>query len=366
MNIKKKIYIHFFYKFTLGGAETAFKRLVDNDLNSKRAHYVFIFNRRDISDLPKNVKDINLLQVIKLRRHSKNLSIYGWLYNGAILSFLCSFIFRKIKIVFSIQNPWRERSEIKLKNYLVNILFVVITKSHKIKKIIFPDLFSKRTHNLAGVPPQKSEVVHNGFDIELNQYDEELNLKNKDIFKLSYVGRFDEVKDIPFLIEILAFWIKDLDERNKKRIIINFWGYGLDKKNNELIDLLNKKKISKYVLLNGIETNLEKIYQNSNLLLLTSKSEGLPSVLIEASKFGIPWISTKVGAVDEIAIDGIDFIVDRKDKNNFTNKINYYSNNFFSGKFNFFIKIRKEKIDIFKNRYDIKDSINRYFLTNND
>ena len=49
-------------------------------------------------------------------------------------------------------------------------------------------------------------------------------------------------------------------------------------------------------------------------MLLTSKSEGLPSVLIEASKFGIPWISTKVGAVDEIALDGIDFIVDKKDK----------------------------------------------------
>ena len=78
-----------------------------------------------------------------------------------------------------------------------------------------------------------------------------------------------------------------------KRIIINFWGYGLDKKNNALIDLLNKKKISKYVLLNGIETNLEKIYQNSNLLLLTSKSEGLPSVLIEASKFGIPGLVQK-------------------------------------------------------------------------
>ena len=366
MTTKEKIYIHFFYKFTLGGAETAFKRLIDHDLNSKRTHYVFIFNRRDISDLPKNVKDINLLQLIKLRRHSKNLSIYGWLYNGAILSFLFSFIFRKIKIVFSIQNPWREKSEIKLINYLVNILFVVITKSHKIKKIIFPDPFSKKTHYLAGVPLQKSEVVPNGFNIELNKHDEELNLKNKDIFKLSYVGRFDEAKDIPFLIEILSYWIKDLDEQNKKRITINFWGYGLDKKNNALIDLLNKQKISKYVLLNGIETNLKKIYQNSNLLLLTSKSEGLPSVLIEASKFGIPWISTKVGAVDEIALDGIDFIVDKKDKKNFTNKINYYSNKFFSGEFNFFIKIRKEKINNFKNRYDIEDSINRYFLTKND
>ena len=112
------------------------------------------------------------------------MSIYGWLYNGAILSFLFSFIFRKIKIVFSIQNPWREKSEIKLINYLVNILFVVITKSHKKKKIIFPDPFSKKTHYLAGVPLQKSEVVPNGFNIELNKYDEELNLKNKDIFNL--------------------------------------------------------------------------------------------------------------------------------------------------------------------------------------
>ena len=250
---KKNIIIHFFYKFKLGGAETAFKRLVDYDLGSERKHYIFVFSKRDFSDLPSNIKDIKLFQLFKLRKNYQNISFYGWLYNGALIAFFCSLIFKKIKITFSIHNPWREKDEINYISYILNNFFINISKSSRVKKIIFPDILSKKTHNLVGVPTFKSEVVPNGFDIRFNELDSLSNNQKNNFFKLLYVGRYDEVKDIPFLIEILSLWIKNLDEANKKRIIIDFWGHGLNKSNIELLNLLKKEKIIKYVSLNGLK-----------------------------------------------------------------------------------------------------------------
>jgi glycosyltransferase involved in cell wall biosynthesis len=49
----------------------------------------------------------------------------------------------------------------------------------------------------------------------------------------------------------------------------------------------------------------------ADLLLLTSKTEGLPGVLIEAAAAGVPSVAYDVGAVDEVIEDGLSGIVVR-------------------------------------------------------
>jgi glycosyltransferase involved in cell wall biosynthesis len=46
------------------------------------------------------------------------------------------------------------------------------------------------------------------------------------------------------------------------------------------------------------------ILSNADILVLPSKSEGLPTVIIEAMSFGIPVIATKVGWIEDVIKDG--------------------------------------------------------------
>ena len=49
--------------------------------------------------------------------------------------------------------------------------------------------------------------------------------------------------------------------------------------------------------------------QRSDLLILTSTTEGLPRSILEAMATGLPVIATKVGGVPEIIRDGVDGIL---------------------------------------------------------
>jgi glycosyltransferase involved in cell wall biosynthesis len=54
----------------------------------------------------------------------------------------------------------------------------------------------------------------------------------------------------------------------------------------------------------GWQSNLTTFYQESNLMLLTSDSEGTPLAIMEAAYLGCPTISTNVGGVADIIEDG--------------------------------------------------------------
>lgn len=54
----------------------------------------------------------------------------------------------------------------------------------------------------------------------------------------------------------------------------------------------------------GFRTDLAAIYRALDMLVIPSRSEGMPTVLIEAMLMGVPVISTSVGAVPDVVCDG--------------------------------------------------------------
>ena len=54
----------------------------------------------------------------------------------------------------------------------------------------------------------------------------------------------------------------------------------------------------------GALTDLDQAFAAANVVLLTSRTEGLPRVLIEAGIRGLPVVATDVGYVRDIVIDG--------------------------------------------------------------
>ncbi|MBR4329999.1 MAG: glycosyltransferase, partial [Candidatus Riflebacteria bacterium] len=72
----------------------------------------------------------------------------------------------------------------------------------------------------------------------------------------------------------------------------------------ELESLIKKLNLTNKIHFFGIIKDLEDIYSDLDLLILCSKNEGTPVVLIEALASGCPVASTNVGGVSEVLENG--------------------------------------------------------------
>lgn len=108
---------------------------------------------------------------------------------------------------------------------------------------------------------------------------------------LLFVGRLSIDKNVPKLIDATSLL--------KNTVILNIVGDG--EKKSELEGLILAKKL-KSVILHGNRTgkDLIKFYKNADIFLLTSDSEGLPLVLLEAMASGTPIIASDVRGIREL------------------------------------------------------------------
>ncbi|WLR41504.1 glycosyltransferase [Bacillus carboniphilus] len=109
-------------------------------------------------------------------------------------------------------------------------------------------------------------------------------LKEKDERWIVTIARLSQEKNIKLLIE--AFHRAKIDELTKLYII----GDGPERE--KLEELVNKFKIQEKVFFLGFLDNPYTYLKQADLFALTSNSEGLGNVLIEALYFNVPVIST--------------------------------------------------------------------------
>lgn len=149
-------------------------------------------------------------------------------------------------------------------------------------KEIFPNLNNKQI------------TVYNPIDfkiIEKKSYDDsEIKEKEKELLSSSYicsVGRLDEgQKDFKTLIMAYAN-LKNEKKINEKLILV---GDGPDKV--KLENLVKDLKLEKDIIFLGKKSNPYIWMRNSKAFILSSKYEGLPTVLIEALLLNVPSISS--------------------------------------------------------------------------
>ena len=162
---------------------------------------------------------------------------------------------------------------------------------------------------------KKHHVIENGFD-----FDGVVNQKvSSSKLRLGSVGRMVALKGQKTLLNAVSKLDKDL--RNK--ISVNFYGDG-----DELaeLEMLAKDKCSDIdVIFHGIVTNRDKIYNNIDLLIVTSETEGLSLAMIEAMAYNTPVIATDVGGSPRLAInDKTGYLFDYKDESKLADIITKY------------------------------------------
>lgn len=145
----------------------------------------------------------------------------------------------------------------------------------------------------------KSILVRNANIKYLENGTNEISDINKDIqvagneMKISFIARFTYEKNHLLALKVA----KCLYEKNIS-FKLDFYGDGplFEMIQNE-IHLHNLEAV---VTLHGFTDNLKKIYEATDILLITSLTEGLPMVLLEAMSYGIPVVSTNVGQIEEV------------------------------------------------------------------
>ena len=163
--------------------------------------------------------------------------------------------------------------------YLLNKFDEVISISKGVKEdllLTYPNLLSI-----------KNKVIYNGFNFEkIITLSKEINKYEKDSYFI-FVGRIVEEKQIETIIKTFYFFKKK--NKNYKLLII---GSGNSEYESKLKNFIKILEIESSVIFLGKQENPYKYIKNAKALLLSSKYEGLPSVIIEALILNVLVVST--------------------------------------------------------------------------
>lgn len=162
---------------------------------------------------------------------------------------------------------------------------------------------------------------------------------------LSIVGRFSPVKN-----HFLAFDI--VNSMNSNYVLNVFGDKTLDiiEESSEYNDVLvTEISKSNKIVHHGRISDVEKIYTNTDILLVTSKSESFSMVTIEALSFGIPVLSTLTEGSTFLLNDGYNGFICRS-KDEFIEKIVIIKNDYKKFSRNAFESSEKFSKDIYINK----------------
>lgn len=155
---------------------------------------------------------------------------------------------------------------------------------------------------------EKTTIIYNGYDFDkMKKLANEEKIKKNSVFEIIYCNRFDENKNPLLLIEAAKY----LKEKTDK-FHINILGKG--ELEDSMKELIKKYKLEKNISILGYKKNPYPYIKNSDLVCVTSKTEGFSTLIIEGIYFGKPFISTSGGVTSEIRSYNIGLIADSPKK----------------------------------------------------
>jgi len=183
---------------------------------------------------------------------------------------------------------------LRIKNYLAGFIFSFLYK--KIDYLYFGSNSSKNwwLKFYPWMHIKKNLVHYNGVELQKNF--KHKKIKNK--LSISFVGRLEKENNPEFFLKIAKDYMK-----TNKNVVFNIYGEGVMEK-------YLKKIAEKRMMFHGWQ-NKNKIYKNSDIIIITSKVNNFPYVALEAKSFGVPVISCSKGDIKKII------------KNNFDGYISY-------------------------------------------
>ena len=116
----------------------------------------------------------------------------------------------------------------------------------------------------------------------------------------AFIGRVTHIKRPDRFLDVVS-------EIKRRGVNLEFFIAG----DGELLDQCREKiaRESLPITVLGWQTNIEKVLSAADVVVLTSDNEGTPLSLIQAGMAGLPVVTTRVGSVPEVVLDGVTGII---------------------------------------------------------
>lgn len=212
-------------------------------------------------------------------------------FKGDIYSY---FAFRPLKTpLVSTCHNWTDTDRIvslygKLDRLVLRRYAAVIAVSEAVKQRLLS----------SGVREDRIEIIKNGID--LRPFAEAApslrGIVGSGVPTVGFVGRLSREKGADIFLQVAARVVAAIP--NAKFVVV---GEGPEREALEaLIDQLG---IRDNVFMVGRRTDMPSVYASFDLMMLSSRDEGLPMAVLEGMSSGLAWVATAVGDVPKIIQD---------------------------------------------------------------
>lgn len=234
-------------------------------------------------------------RLVRLLQKLKPEVLQGWMYHANVASAWCSKFLSGPQLLFCIHNSIYDlRDEKRLTAWIIKRGAAL---SARCDRIIYCATSTARQHEELGYDPQRSLIIHNGFDTEAFHPDSEARCRlqnelqlNANSIAVGLIARFDPHKDHENFFAAARIIADSIPEA---RFVLA--GKGIDAGNSSLNDMISRHALSEHVCLLGERSDIPRIMAGLDILLSSSSSEALPSVVGEALACEVPCVVTDVG-----------------------------------------------------------------------
>ena len=204
---------------------------------------------------------------------------------NSVLAGICSSFFKIKLILLVVENP---KLYDRNKNY-----FKLLKRCYKIG---VRGTNSQRYLESKNIEKNKIFIPHNVFEFDPNKKDQEI------LYDLIFIGTLNSDKRPDVFVELVAAVKKYMP--SIRSVIL-----GEGEMKNDILKQIKSLSLEKNIEVLGFRKNVADYLNKSKLLVMTSQTEGMPMVILEAMSFGVPCVVPNIGDITDFAINNYNSMV---------------------------------------------------------
>ena len=301
--------IHVISGLGIGGAEHTLYKLCKYDINNKHIvislggseKYFYLLKKLGTPVYIINLKFYSINKfflLIKILRYLKPDIVQTWLVHADLIGGIAARLSGTKNIIWNVRHSDLEIKKTKLSTTLF------ITAASKIFYLLIPKFIivvlkkAKKIYKIKNFHKSKLKYIPNGYDLSILRpskfqriiFRKKIKIK-KSTMLIGNVSRYDPKKNHLILLNALS-----LLQSNNVNFFCVLIGSKITQNNIELINVIKKLKLSKYVKLLGETDNIVEAMNGLDIYVQSSTyGEGFPNVVAEAMSCRVPCIVTDVG-----------------------------------------------------------------------